>query len=103
MRNQQNSNQVKANKKALMITVTVAGAALSFKAGMYYQSQRPVPLETVAHLAQTERIRPGTQSVCEAIAYDAVLWHKLSNREYITDQDAPMAYSRCGKKTPLGQ
>jgi hypothetical protein len=72
-------------------------------AGMYCQCQRPVPLETVAHLAQTVRNRPGTQSVCEAIAYDAVRWHKLNNHEQIVEQDAAMAYSRCENKTPLGE
>jgi uncharacterized iron-regulated membrane protein len=80
-------------KQLLILALVIS--ALSFTAGMYYQSQCPVPLQTVARLAKTLRGRPGTQTVCEAIAYDAVLWHMLNNHERHTYQDAAMAYSRC--------
>src|SRR4051794_5071703 len=83
--------------KQILILAVMMGT-LSFMAGMYYQSQRPVSLQTVARLAKTVRGGPGTQTVCEAIAYDAVLWHMLNNHEQDTDQDATMAHSRCGQK-----
>jgi len=69
--------------KTILITLLASSllAAGAFKAGAYYESQIPVSRVTVARLAMTMRDDPDHLTVCESIAYDAVLWHEYSHHE----------------------